>query len=178
MTTTGVAKSINLLANDLGVSGSLAPETVALTVTPMGSVVVNPDGTVNYTSPPGFVGTDSFVYTVRDTLGTLSTPAVVTVGVEPAAPAGGEIVTVLRAQFRVDTGEWIIEGTTSDLAAALLTIYAGNGLGGVQIGSAIPVAGSWILRLNGSTVLPDATRTVSVQSLSGAVRLAFPVATR
>jgi len=132
----------------------------------------------NATSLPGFTGTDSFIYTVRDTLGTLSTPAVVTVGVEPAAPAVGETVTVLRVQFRADTGDWVIEGTTSDLTAPLVTVYAGNSLEGVQIGSAIPVGGNWILRLNGSVVLPDATRTVSVQSSSGASRLAFPVAMR
>lgn len=178
MTTTGVAKNITVLANDRGVSSPLAAETVAITVTPLGSAVINPDGTVSYTPLPGFVGTDSFIYTVRDTLGTLSTPAVVTVGVEPAVPAGGEIVTVLRAQFRAETGEWVIEGSTTDLATPMLTVYAGSSLEGVQIGSAIAAAGSWILRQNGSVTLPDATRTISVQSSSGASRLAFPVATR
>jgi cytochrome c peroxidase len=181
MTTTGVAKSINVLANDLGVSSPLAPGTVAFTTTPIGSAVINPDGTVTYTSSPGYAGADSFAYTVRDTLGTLSTPAIVTIGVEPAPPAVGEIITPLRAQFRADiggSGDWVIEGTTTDLLATLITVYAGNSLEGVQIGNAIPVGGKWLLHQAGSPVLPDATSTISVQSPSGATRLAFPVAVR
>jgi len=47
-----------------------------------GSVVENVDGTVTYTPTAGFIGTDTFTYTVQDDDGATSNEAVVTVTVK------------------------------------------------------------------------------------------------
>ena len=46
-----------------------------------GTVTVNPDGSFIYTPGPGFVGTDSFSYTLTDNLGYASAPATVSIDV-------------------------------------------------------------------------------------------------
>jgi len=178
-------KTINVLANDFGIAGAINPATVVVSAPdqPGSTAVANPEGSVTYTPAPGFTGIDSFTYTVRDSLGTASLPAVVSVSVTPTATVLGETLTVLRAQFRATgptTGDWVLAGTTSNTAGtSALTVYLGNGTQGAVVGTAISNAGTWSLRLNGSGILPDATRTVSVvATASGASRLAFPVAVR
>ncbi|MBI1729318.1 tandem-95 repeat protein, partial [Candidatus Acetothermia bacterium] len=56
---------------------------IALTQPTHGNATINPDGTITYTSNPGFTGTDSFTYTVCDPHGLCST-ATVTVTVRAA----------------------------------------------------------------------------------------------
>ena len=48
-----------------------------------GTVTVGSDGSFTYTPAPGFVGADSFTYTLTDNLGYTSVPATVTVNVVP-----------------------------------------------------------------------------------------------
>jgi len=61
----GVGVTLNVLANDADPDGD--PLTVTAAGEPAhGTVVVNPDGTVTYTPDAGFVGTDTFPYTVCD----------------------------------------------------------------------------------------------------------------
>jgi hypothetical protein len=70
---------LTILANDLNVAGG----TVTLSSLPsIGRAVVNPDGTVTYTSNLNANGVDSFTYTV--TVGTqVSTPATVSLSITP-----------------------------------------------------------------------------------------------
>jgi len=51
-----------------------------------GTVVVHPDGSFTYTPVAGFIGTDSFSYTLTDNLGYVSAPATVTLIVSAAPP--------------------------------------------------------------------------------------------
>lgn len=52
-----------------------------------GAVVVNPDGSYTYTPEPGFVGSDSFTYTIINSVGETDTATVyLTVSEIPAAP--------------------------------------------------------------------------------------------
>ncbi len=79
----GVAVVVDVTANDSDANGD--PLTVTGTTDPAnGSVVVNGDGTVTYTPDAGFVGTDTFDYTIEDTFGAPST-ATVTVNVTEGA---------------------------------------------------------------------------------------------
>ena len=47
-----------------------------------GSVQVESDGTITYTPDSGFLGTDTFQYTVNDNVGAPSNEATVTVSVQ------------------------------------------------------------------------------------------------
>ncbi|WP_242098672.1 VCBS domain-containing protein [Sphingomonas sp. CROZ-RG-20F-R02-07] len=77
----GVATSINVLANDTDPEGDTITVTGA-TNGAHGTVVVNSDGTLSYTSAAGYAGNDSFTYTVADPSGATSTATVaVVVGV-------------------------------------------------------------------------------------------------
>lgn len=75
----GISVSINVLANDSDPDGD--PLTISSNGSAMnGTVVDNGDGTLTYTPDAGFVGSDSFTYTVSDPDG-LSDTASVTIDV-------------------------------------------------------------------------------------------------
>jgi hypothetical protein len=80
-----------LLGNDTDVDGdALTIVAVSPTSANGGTVVLNPDGSVTYRSPPGYDGIDTFTYTISDGQGGFST-ATVTVNAiaEPyIAPSG------------------------------------------------------------------------------------------
>lgn len=72
--------NINVLSNDFPVEGSLDLSTLTIVTPPSdGQAVPEADGTITYTSNPGFVGNDSFQYTISDTLGNVSKPTTVSV---------------------------------------------------------------------------------------------------
>jgi hypothetical protein len=74
--------TIDLIANDSDPEGQLIAGSLTLTEPPAnGSVTVNVDGTVVYQPDEGFVGVDTFRYTVRDDLNEASNVATVTVTV-------------------------------------------------------------------------------------------------
>ena len=82
-TTRNVATTINVIANDSDPDGTIAANTVTIVTQPNkgGTVVVNANGTVNYTPKLNFKGTDVFSYNVRDNLNKLSNTATVRVNV-------------------------------------------------------------------------------------------------
>ncbi|WKZ21454.1 MAG: Ig-like domain-containing protein [Candidatus Brocadiaceae baterium WH-1] len=74
--------NINVIANDTDPDGTIDPATVVIASNPSnGTAVPNSDGTVTYTPDTGFVGADSFTYTVQDNEGAISNEATVTVTV-------------------------------------------------------------------------------------------------
>jgi uncharacterized repeat protein (TIGR01451 family) len=77
------ATTISVLGNDEDPNDDLL-EVVATSTPARGSVVINPDGTITYTPDPGFVGVDSFDYTITD--GTETSTATVTITVVAGAP--------------------------------------------------------------------------------------------
>jgi hypothetical protein len=81
-TTPGASITVNVVANDTDVDGSVDPTTVAVVTAPSsGTVIANSDGTVTYTPNTGFTGTDSVDYVVSDNLGAQSDPATLTITV-------------------------------------------------------------------------------------------------
>ncbi len=78
----GTAVTINVLANDSDVDGSINPGTVAIGTAPASgeAVVANADGTITYTPVSGTTS-DSFTYTVADDLSAISNEATVTITV-------------------------------------------------------------------------------------------------
>jgi hypothetical protein len=79
--------SISVLTNDTQAPSPnpLDPATVVIGSPAVnGQATANLDGTVSYTPNPDFSGADGFTYTVRDTLGTLSNAATVSITVTAA----------------------------------------------------------------------------------------------
>ena len=63
----GVSITIPVLANDFDPQGDPFTITPGSVTTPAnGTVTVNPDGTITYTPNPGFIGEDTFTYTICD----------------------------------------------------------------------------------------------------------------
>ncbi|MFT3880015.1 MAG: Ig-like domain-containing protein [Gemmatales bacterium] len=94
----GTSKVIDLLGNDSDADGTLDPATLVITQAPThGTLVLHADGTVTYTQDGSETTSDSFKYTVRDNLGTLSNEATVSITINPVndAPiAGNDSATV------------------------------------------------------------------------------------
>jgi hypothetical protein len=147
----------------------------------LASVSVNPlTGIVTYT-PNGFIGSDTFTYTVQDNGAPALTSNVATVTVNVTGTS--QTVAVTRAEFRTVTpglsGDWRLEGTGTP--GAQVTIHVGSTLAGTVLNGApitIDGAGKWLFQAAASPVLPGPTNTISVVTNGGAVRLAFPVAAR
>ena len=74
----GVAVIVPVLANDLDVDGD-ALTVIGTTVPAHGTATLNPDGTVSYAPQAGFIGTDSFRYSISDGHGGTSTATVTVV---------------------------------------------------------------------------------------------------
>jgi hypothetical protein len=175
-TVANTARTINLVANDSDVDGTIVAGTVAIASAPANGIVTNlGTGSVTYTPNTAFSGIDTFTYTVRDNLDTVSAPATVTVNVTSTGA-----VAVLQAQFRTvspTTGDWRVEGTAT--ASTVVTIRVGSDLTGAIVGTTTAAAdGKWRFEQAGSTVLPGPTNTISVSTSTGASRLAFPVSVR
>ena len=105
-TTEGTAVGIAVLANDTD-DGALNPATVTVGMLPANGTTTVESGTgvITYTPNSGFSGTDSFTYTVADTMGLVSNAATVTITVLPS-PQGGLILNVSVTNgkaYEVDT---------------------------------------------------------------------------
>jgi hypothetical protein len=99
--------AINVLGNDLPGSngGSLVPGSVKIVTPPTsGTVSVNlQTGVVTYTPNTGFTGSDTFLYTVTDTLGVVSAPGLVTVRVnQPPVAVNDSASTVTNQPVAID----------------------------------------------------------------------------
>lgn len=90
----GQSSALTVLANDTDVDSLINPASVQITRLPIfGTAVVLPTGIVQYTAGAGFIGTDTFGYTVRDMAGNVSNEALVVVGINnpPVANADSTV---------------------------------------------------------------------------------------
>lgn len=78
---------IDVLSNDTDVDNALVPSSVKVTTPSHGTLKVNPDGTLEYSPSKDYFGPDSFTYTVKDTEGGESQPALVSITVTPVNDA-------------------------------------------------------------------------------------------
>ncbi|WP_136680014.1 retention module-containing protein, partial [Neptunomonas sp. XY-337] len=101
---------ISVTGNDSDPDGTINPSTVNIISGPSnGSLLVNSDGTVEYTPNPGYTGPDSFQYTVQDNDGATSNVATVTIGVD--AP-------VNLPPTATDDNQGVIEDTSATINLA------------------------------------------------------------
>ncbi len=103
-TRTGQSVTVDILANDSDIDGSLVPSTVAVVQPANGQVNVNPTtGLATYTPDAGFVGTDTFTYTVEDNDGQASNMATVTINViSPPVAVNDEVTTFKNVPITID----------------------------------------------------------------------------
>jgi hypothetical protein len=129
-----------------------------------GTTSVNASGQITYTAP-ATTGTFTFEYTVRNTNGNVSAPAVVTVNV--VAP---ETVTVTRARCTVSSNQWDVRGTSSVTAGNTITLYLtstvpASPLPSQILGSApVDATGAWQFQLRGG---PACRSPISARSSLG-----------
>ncbi|WP_047985573.1 PKD domain-containing protein [Ornithinibacillus californiensis] len=86
-------------------------------------------------------------------------------------------LTVTRAEFRTGDTEWRISGTSSVSGPGVtITIYLGNTLGGTVLATVdVDALGEWEYRVEPSTIQPDETRAISIQSSSGGTLINVPI---
>jgi hypothetical protein len=163
---------ISVLANDTDPDNNIDPGTVAIVAPPAkGTAAVSANGTVTYTPFALLTGTDTFQYTVSDATGLVSNAASVTVTINP------EVIAVNRAEFRQALSRWIVSGTSTVPGPRnTITVHLGPTLAGPVIGTArVNRAGNWLLNVRRRLLPPDGTRTISVESTTGASVLAVPI---
>lgn len=130
----GTSKVINLTSNDTDSDGTVDPATIVITVQPQhGTVTVHDDGTVTYTHDGSETTSDSFKYTVRDNLGSLSNEATVTLTIAPVndppvavndnatVDEGGNVI------IPVSTNDTDVDGTI-DPATIIITQQPQHGI--------------------------------------------------
>lgn len=88
-----------------------------------------------------------------------------------------ENLTVTRAEFRTGDAEWRITGTSNVIGPeVIISIFIGNVLGGTLLSQvSVDSLGEWEYRVEGSTVQPDETRAISIQSSSGGTLINIPL---
>ena len=84
------ADTINVLANDTPANDINASSVLIAANPTSGTASVNSDGTITYTPTTGFIGNDSFTYTVASTEGIRSSPATVSVDVGAGTTANND----------------------------------------------------------------------------------------
>lgn len=176
VTTLGVPLVINVLANDTDPEGNLPLAVASVTQPPVGRGTVSTDGAqVTYTPPATVTAafTTSFSYVVRDALGALSAPAVVTVQVSPRPAQETFAVTAATVTARSNNRfNWDISGTSSVTTGNTITVQVTTASGLVTLGSTtVPVTGRWRLAVsNSTTAIPTANPTATIRSGQGTVR--------
>ena len=148
-----------VVSNDTDPDGTVDPTTVTIVAGPgNGTVTVNPtNGDVTYTPTPGFDGTDTYTYTVRDNDGLISNVATVTITVLQTGPPE---LSLTKAVDKTEAGQ-------GDTLVYTLT-YANTGEGdatGVTISDIVPEHTTFVSASDGGT-LTAGTATWAIGDLA------------
>ena len=179
---------IDVLANDAAVNGTLDRSSLRIEQPPASGTAVVDAAAGKIAFTPQTAGTVVFSYSVRDSVNTVSDPATVSVAVAAAgtgtgpAPAGTLTLTRAGASTStskgVTTTKWDVQGTAPRPSAAQtvsVSVFIGPTATGTPLGSApVDATGAWRL-VTESPRGPDATRTVSAKSSTGAVQQGFAI---
>lgn len=177
------APAPGVLANDSDPQGALL-QAVLSTGPSQGALQLNGDGSFTYTPNAGFSGADTFTYVAQNGVAN-SAPATVSIEVTPSAttpteppPTVVDALTVARAEYRLGSAEWRVDGTGS-VSGAVVTVRLGPGATGAVLGTAlVDAAGAWSFRQRDALVGPGSPAVVTVESNRGATLLDVPVSVR
>ncbi|MFL5270485.1 MAG: Ig-like domain-containing protein, partial [Anaeromyxobacteraceae bacterium] len=170
------SRTFSVIANDFAATGTtINAGSVVITTLPLhGNVVVNGDGTVTYTPVVGYVGADSYRYTVANTAGAVSAAATVSIVVE----GGIEALSMAKQSWKASTGTWTLVGTTNwfgpTLTTTTVTCYVGRGTLGAKIGTALVDTAGRFQLVTATAPAPDATNVATCQTSNGGT-LSFAV---
>jgi len=163
-TPTGGSATVNVLANDFDLDGSLDPATVTVTIGPThGTFLVNADGTITYTHTGGGGGFDSFRYTVLDSFGAVSNEASVSVFIHDAPVAADDGFTLTQgdsAVFSILSNDTATGGATIDAATVMIVQSPTHGT--LTINS-----DGTVTYLNDGAVVPSDTFSYTVKDTHG-----------
>ena len=130
----GQTVAIDLAANDTDPDDGLDVTSIQIVAGPSnGSVVVNGDGTVDYTHDGSETTSDSFTYSIRDLAGAVSNIATVSVAVTPqndAPTLGNNALTITEGQTVVLSGTNVSATDVDDVDSTLQ--FAVSGVTGGQ----------------------------------------------
>jgi hypothetical protein len=161
------AVTINVLANDTDASGTITPSTVAIASNPAdGTVSVQSDGTIIYTPTAGFIGSDSFTYTVGDSLGDTSSPGTVTVSVTLPVPPVANNDTETDLEGHPATLSVLSNDTMESVAIDPTTVVIGTS---PADGTAVPQADGTVIYTSNSGFIGTDTFTYTVKDILGDV---------
>ncbi|MGO3453018.1 MAG: VCBS domain-containing protein [Marinomonadaceae bacterium] len=126
--------SIDVLANDTDVDGTIDPTTVVITTQPeSGTVSVNSEtGEITYTPNADYNGEDSFEYTVQDNEGLVSNAATVNLTVD----AVGDTPLITLIDSSVIVSEEGLTGANADTAGSTDTSNAVSATGSFSVSDA------------------------------------------
>ncbi len=138
----GSTTTLDLAANDSDPDGVLDLDltSIVASVPGNGSLVVNTDGTVDYTHDGSETLADSFTYTIKDQAGATSNIVAVSLTITPVNDAP----IAVADNFTVD------EGSTTTLNLAANDSDADDGLDLTSIVASVPGNGSLIVNANGT----------------------------
>ena len=181
-TALNTAKVISVLANDSATApATLNPASVVITSAPAnGSAQANANGTVTYTPTTGFTGTNTFTYTVRDSLGSTSNPAIVTVHV-PQARNDSYSVTANTSTSQTGTAASVGLNDVPNISGRTFTRLtnpirtSGTGTGTLTITSFNSSTGAFSYRLSGTQANKRGTFQFTYRMSLGGVNTAATV---
>ena len=155
-------------SNDLDPEGALDPTSITIVSGPAnGSLVVNADGTIDYTHNGGETTSDSFTYTIQDLSGAVSNTATVNLTVTPQNDAP---VAVADADTVLEGGNVTIDLAGNDTDADDGLDLTSIAILGAPANGSVLVNGDGTITYthNGTETLSDSF-TYTIQDLSGAV---------
>jgi len=182
-TATDTAGNIDVLGNDVANDDPIDPGSVSIdTAAVDGTAAPNAEGTITYTPNPGFTGTDTFRYRVKDQIGASSNASTVTVTVAPAPAPAPALSGISPASGLVGDQVTLtgtnLSGVTSVLFGGVATGSFTVNAAGTQISTRVPgggATGSVSVTAPGGTaatadtftVIPPAPTVTGVNPISG-----------
>lgn len=168
---------IDVLANDVDPDGNATLDPASVTIIDAPAVgfaaVDTATGRITYTASD-VEGAFTFTYAVSDTSIPVLVSNVATVTANVFQP---DAISVIKAIFVTSKKQWTISGTTVVPGPSnIVTVHVGPILGGTVIGTtSADVTGAWKLVVKNSSVLPDGSKTISLESSQGAQLLGVSV---
>jgi hypothetical protein len=179
-TAVNTAKVISVLANDKATApATLNPASIVIGTPPANGIAQpNANGTVTYTPQTGFAGSNSFTYTVRDSLGSTSNPGTVTVHVPQARNDSYSVIATTSTSQTVNAASVALNDLPTNVSGRTFTRLSdpvrtgGTSTGTLTVTSFNTSTGAFSYRLNGTQTAKRGTFQFTYRMSLGGVNTA------